>query len=637
MDNNNKPKSIFYAISSALKGNKKDVVDAAETKDLLTNQPNNGNLDFHDFNNIQQKQQEYLDVQSQKIAQDIYSRSVYYDADRISSYNDYRAMDQSPEISVALDIMADESVTRNDSGDILSIYSDDSRIKKVLKQLFHQTLNVDFNLWFWTRELLKYGDNFLKLEVDQQLGVYDIIQLPTGEIHKELGVDGNPKSVRYKWDVNGMYFEDFEIAHFSLISDGTKLPYGRSVLDPARKLWKQLQLAEDAMLVYRLVRAPERRIFYLDIGNLDAADVKQYMEAMKRELKKQPVVDSRTGNVNFKFNPVTFEEDYFIPVRGGISSKIETLPGASNLSDIADIEYLQNKLFTAIKVPKTYLNYAEGLPGGSTLSQADLRFSRTINRIQEMIIMELRRIANIHLFILGFQDDLDNFTLTLTNPSTQQELLKLETMKARNDVFKEMFSSDATSPVSYAWAMENILGFSKADIKQILRQKKVERRMFFEIERAHIEYMDTGIFNELDKKFRRPDFDPNENVDPDGDGGSTGGGGADGGFGGGDSFSGGGLDGGLGGGLDAAGGEGDLGDFDAGDGSVDAGGPEGAELSGADEPKPEEADNLKETNTLLRKNKIFSFKTKTLLEGIEHYLGKIKDSDSNDKNNLIKD
>jgi hypothetical protein len=297
------------------------------------------------------------------------------------------------------------------------------------------------------------------------------------------------------------------------------------------------------------------------------------------------------------------------------------------LNDIADIEYLQNKLFTAIKVPKTYLNYGEALPGGSTLSQADLRFSRTINRFQEAIVLELRRVANIHLYLKGFHDDLDNFSLTLTNPSTQQELLKLETMKARNDVFKEMFSSDATSPVSYTWAMEFILGFSKAEIKQILRQKKFERKMFYEIERAHEEYMDTGLFTTLDKKFRKPDFDPNTNIDVDGEGGDSGGG--DGGFGGGSSLGGGGMD--LGGGMDDLGGpEGDdaggedLG-LDAGGGVAPAPSP-GGEPAGEEEIPEEPEANLKEekTNMLLTKNKSFNSITKKLMEGIDLHLTKIK-------------
>lgn len=598
-----KPNTIFYSLSQTLRNNKKDIpTELSQTQDIL----DSGGGD----NFVQQQQQRFADFQTLKVAQDLYSRSMYYDADRVTSYNDYRAMDQSPEISVALDIMSDECVTRNDRGEILTIYSEDARIKRVLTDMFHGTLNINYNLWFWIRTLLKYGDNFLKLDLDQKLGVYGITQLPTGEIHKEVGYDGNPYSVRFKWDINNMYFEDFQIAHFSLVSEGEKMPYGRSVLDPVRKLWKQLQLAEDALLVYRLVRAPERRMFFIDVGNTDTLDVRQYIEKMKAELKKSQVVDSQ-GRINMKFNLITFEEDFFIPVRGDkTGTRVETLPGATNLGDIADIEYLQNKLFTGIKVPKTYLNYGEALPGGSTLSQADLRFARTINRFQEAVILELRNIANIHLKMLGFDDDINNFTLTLTNPSTQQELLKLETMKARLDVFKEMFSSDATAPVSYTWAMEYILGFSKAEIKQILRQKKIERKMFYEIERAHEEYMDTGIFTELDKKFRKPDFDPNTQIDTEqgGEGGdSSGGGGGFGGFGGGSSF-------GLGD-TDTSG----MDDLGAGDG-LDGGDTSAGAESGTEEQEP--ADNLKE-NLLLTKNKTFDNKTKSLLEGVNSFLEKI--------------
>ena len=461
-----------------------------------------GNISSPQSAPVQQRQQDFLDVQSQKIAQDIYSRSVYYDTDRLGAYNDYRAMDMSPEVSAALDIITDETVTRDERGDILSIYSENDRIKTILKDLFHDRLNIEYNLTFWIREMIKFGDAFAKLEIDQQEGIYDVRMLPVAEIHREEAFDGNVNSSRFKWDINNMYFEEFQIAHFRLVSDGTKLPYGRSVLDPARKLWKQLQLAEDAMLVYRIIRAPERRVHYIEVGNLESADVQQYVERIKRELKKSPIVDQKTGQMNLKYNPLTMEEDYFLPIRGDKSSRIETLPGASNLGEIQDVEYLQNKLFAALKVPKPYLNYAESMPGGSALSQADLRFSRTINRIQENVIIELRRIANVHLFLLGFEDDMDNFNLKLTNPSTQQELLKLETMKARLEVFKEMYTAEPTSPVSYTWAMEYVMGFSKAEIKQILRQKKVEKKMFSEIETAPEEYMQTGLFADIDEKFK---------------------------------------------------------------------------------------------------------------------------------------
>jgi hypothetical protein len=612
-NNQNKPKSLFYGVMQALRGPKDPSRDLQQSKDLLMGSPAPG-MDDVDF--IQQKQQQYLDLQSVKIAQDLYSRTLFYDTDRITAYNDFRSMDMTPEIAAALDIISDEVCTRNERGNVISIYSDNLRIKKILQELFYRTLNAEFNLSFWTRELCKYGDCFLKLEIDQNEGIYDCMMLPVGEIHKEIGYDGNPKSTRYQWDINNMFFEEWQISHFCLLFDAARLPYGRSILDPARKLWKQLQLAEDAMLVYRLTRAPERRIFYIEVGNTDPNDVYQLIESVKKSVKKSTVVDPNSGKVNLKYNPITYEEDYFLPVRGDKSSKIETLPGAANLDQIADIEYLQNKLFASIKVPKTYLNYAESMPGGSTLSQVDLRFSRTINRIQEQIVLELRRIANIHLYFLGFEDDLDNFTLTLTNPSTQLELLKLETWKARMEVFKELFSSEVTSPVSYSWAMEYILGFSKSEIKQIIRQKKVEKKMFSEIERANEEYLDTGIFKELDEKFRKPDYVPEGAPAPTG-GDDSGGG-----------------DSGGGGGSSVLGG---LGGAPTEMPSAEPAPEAGAEATPEAPPAGgEEAAPLAE-NKLIIENRKFDIQTRKLMQSIDSYLSKIKNHDKDDFDKSLDD
>lgn len=615
MANELDPKSVFYGVMRALRGRKDPMKSLEQSKDILSSTPP---TQSSDINFIQQKQQQYLDIQSVKIAQDLYSRTLFYDSDRITAYNDFRSMDLSPEIAAALDIISDEVCTRSERGHVITIYSDNLRIKKILQELFYNTLNAEFNLSFWTRELCKYGDCFLKLEIDQDQGIYDCMILPVGEISKEVGYDGNPKSTRYKWDINNMFFEEWQIAHFCLLFDAARLPYGRSLLDPARKLWKQLQLAEDAMLVYRLSRAPERRIFYIEVGNTDPNDVYQLIEQVKKNVKKSPVVDPNSGQVNLKYNPITYEEDYFLPIRGDKSSKIETLPGAANLDAIADIEYLQNKLFAAIKVPKTYLNYAESMPGGSTLSQVDLRFARTINRIQEQIILELRRIANVHLYFLGFEDDLDNFTLTLTNPSTQLELLKLETWKARMEVFKELFSSDATSPVSYSWAMEYILGFSKSEIKQILRQKKVEKKMFAEIERANDEYMDTGIFKDLDEKFRKPDFDPGDGSTPPSGGSESGSGGDESGGG----FGGTSVLGGLGGGAEAT-----------PEATPELGGTEAAPEAAGTEPAAggaeAEAGAPLTENKLIVENRKFDIQTRKMMKSIDSYLNKIKD-DNND-------
>ncbi len=502
---NKDPKNNKTIFQKALGVFKKDSVRGPE--DSMQQAPLNYTPNINNVSDsLTRKQQEFLDWQVTTINKDLYSRAVYYDSDRIVAYNDFRAMDMSPEIAAALTIIRDECLVRNERGNILEIYSQNPRVKEVLKNLFKERLNVDYNMRLWIRELCKYGDFFLHLHIDgvDRKGVYDVMALPAEEIHREDNVDGIAGNTRFKWDTKNMYFEDWQIAHFRLIEDVKRLPYGTGILNAARKLWKQLQLAEDAMLVYRLVRAPQRTIFYIDVGNINDQDVKQYIDTVKSSMKKQPVVNMQQGGtVNLKYNPAAIEDNYYIPIRGDKSSKVENLEGAANMDQIQDIEYLEKKLFAALQVPKPYLNYTESMPGGTMLAQADLRFSRMINSIQEAVLMELRRIANVHLLFMGFEDDLDNFTLQLTNPSTQQELLHLETWKTRLEVYKDMCNAEVSSPASYTWAMENILGFSKEEIKLMLKQKKIEKKLFAEIETAVETYKNIGLFDDLNKKFEK--------------------------------------------------------------------------------------------------------------------------------------
>ncbi len=956
-----KNQTVFQGVADAINFRKKTVPAMPTASYTTPPTSSSGGLIPKDVNQIENMQQQYLDWQVNKVSHNLYTRQLYFDSDRISAYQDYRAMDQSPEIAAALDIIRDECLTRNDRGNILEVYSENHRVKDALNDLFKNRLNIDFNLKPWIRDLVKYGDYFVYLHIDKTEGIYNYMALPVDEVHREDGYDNTPEKIRFRWETTNDYFEDWQIAHFRLLEDSRRYPYGRSVLDPARKLWKQLQLAEDSMLVYRITRAPERRVFYIEVGNVPEADLQQYMMKVQNQIKKQPVVNQANGSYNFKYDPMNITEDYFIPMRGDKTSRIDTLPGAclaldtkielldgrslalseiiaehesgkelwsysinpesgeivpgqitwagvtrkntqvvkitldngetitctpdhkfptkfnglkeaqdlvpgeslwsfnkkfekikgagkkrrrntyemifdhqskkwvythrmvgnyfknldeqenfvyleskrddekktihhknfnrydntpsnlcfmnssdhfyyhqdnmknleaffgtekieewkdarrdgivkyweniseyelegkkkiaktnfkkgsdrlqellkdkdykkafyektsktlkevkgtekakqrqseiatlqwsdadfrknvvekqtikysdtmiqyvvglfksglsaaeiianinsvestfmrefislnqgnkqlkkmqkgfthnnlvkmmkhfgysnwrdfknkveyfnhqivsiefldelqdtgtitidgpekyhnyhnfalsvgvftknSNLGDIQDIEYLQNKLFAALKVPKTYLNYGESLPGGSTLSQADLRFSRTINNIQDFVLLELRRIANIHLWFAGFQDDMDNFSLSLTNPSTQQELLKLETQKARLEVFNLFFNNEASSPASWTWGMENILGFSKEEIKLILKQKKVEKKIFQEIDSAVDTYKKIGLFSELDAKYEIPGAaqqlaSGGEGAGEEGPGGGAGGGG----------------------------------------------------------------------------------------------------------------
>jgi len=495
-------------------------------------------------------------------------------------------------------IVSHNCLTRGENGKILQIYSQNGRIQTALEDLFNKRLNMNYNARMILRDLMKFGDFYMHLHIAKGDGIYDFKVLSGEEISRIPPLSGEEsQSEKFRWETMGMDFEFWQVAHFRLLEDSKRLPYGRSILDSARKLWKQLQLAEDAMLVYRLVRAPERRVFYIEVGNLEEQDVEQFMMGLQNQLKKQPMVNQNNGNTNYRYDPLNVTEDYFIPIRDQKMSKIETLPGASNLGEIQDIEYLEKKLFASLKVPKTYLNYTENLPGGSTLSQADLRFARTVNSIQEAFLMELRRIASIHLHFLGFsEEDLEDFDLKLNNPSSQQELLKLETMKARVEVFKEYFTPDATSPVSYTWAMENLLGFSKSDIKLLLKQKKIEKRLFAEIDAAVETYKKIGLFTDIDAIYELP------NADEIISGGAEG---AEGGEG--DDFSGGG-----GGGSSLGGGFGGAEDLGLGDaGGEDLG--DGVDLPAGEELPDDTPDEISEIRKMRRNQRLANNRTDSLL------------------------
>lgn len=941
----NKDKNIFTGLLDVLR--KQKGLDAAPVG-------SNTVFDAKGATSREDMQQQFLNWQVQKVSNDLYGRPVYFDAERISAYQDYRAMDHSPEVHQALNIMRDECLTPNEFGEILQVYSDQERIKEALKDLFTNKLNANYMLKLWIREMLKYGDHFVQLRIDRDHGVIDVLNLPTAEVQREEGYDEDLGSVRFRWEgAKNIYFEEWQVAHFRLMENSENLPYGLSVLNAARKTWKQLQLAEDSMLVYRLclagdtriktdngykyirdiregdsvvtfntdksveytkvvhqvnngkkkvlrvrskthelvctethpilvhesgvfhyveaqhlvpkrhqlinadllqlpvvskkidvdffdqyavisekgkewlrnegkvgneypdgwvrtpkleraqvgipledaiavceehgidkseltvynkgfrkgsgelnlpeyvdeefarlfgfmlgdgyvrkfgigfaegmdedvnqhyaglikkffgkivhekdgregkkygkyflnstlaamifenlgfiagahnkripewvfqaspeirkelvlgfsdadgcerftkskqkrwfstieicnrrlledikelwaslgfssghiatrnkkeryvesmgrtmkattaysmtiselplplyenvwsvepageeevyditvehdnhnflanstvahnTRAPDRKVFYVEVGNLDVADIGPYIQAMQKSVKKAPTVDMRNGQREYKYNPQNVTEDYFLPVRGEHHSKIDTLPGASNMSDIADLQYLENKLFCSLVVPKAYLNFSEGLQGGTTLSQSDIRFARTIIGFQEVVLMELRKIAKLHLYILGFKDEYENFTLKLNNPSTQMELMKLEIMKARLEVAKEWHSMDANSFASWTWVMENIMSFSKNDIKKMLMQKKVEKKLFAEIDAAPETYRKTGIFKALDNRYEIAGADPNGGT------GSEEGSGEGGGFNASSALDGGGMDSGM--------------------------------------------------------------------------------------------
>jgi len=467
---------------------------------------------------LQAQQTMYIGQQWQKVESNLYQQAVYYEPTRMASYYDYESMEYTPEISAALDIYAEESTTPDKDGHILQIYSESKRIKSVLTDLFNNKLDINTNLPMWIRNTCKFGDNFVYLKLDPERGVVGCQQLPNIQIERlEKGMKFQPEkysseiendALKFTWKEKNMEFNTWEIGHFRILGDDRKLPYGTSMLEKARRIWKQLLLSEDAMLIYRVSRAPERRVFKVFVGNMDDKDVDAYVQRVANKFKRDQIVDQKTGNVDMRFNQMAVDQDYFIPVRDpAATNPIETLDGAKNLAEIADIEYIQKKLVTALRIPKAYLGFEEAVGDGKNLSLLDIRFARTINRIQKSMIAELNKIAIIHLFLLGFEDELTNFTLGLTNPSKQSDLLGIELWKEKITLFKDAVApiQDSVAPVSASWAKKHILGFSDDEIRLDLQQQRIERAVSAELGKTAEVITKTGLFDTLDSLYGKKD------------------------------------------------------------------------------------------------------------------------------------
>ncbi len=405
----------------------------------------------------------------------LFTSAAFRNQNRAERYVDFEQMEYMPEIASALDIYADEMTTSNEYDRLLNIECLNHEIKTILESLFYDALNIEFNCFGWARSMVKYGDFFLYLDIDEKLGITSVIGMPNNEVERLEGQDPtNPNYVQYQWNGAGMTFENWQVAHFRILGNDRYSPYGTSVLDPARRIWRQLVLLEDAMIAYRVVRAPERRIFKIDVGNIPPQDVSQYMEKVKTEMKRNQLVDAQTGRVDLRYNPLSLEEDYFIPMRGGVGSDISSLQGASSLNDIDDVKYLRDKLFAAIKIPQAYLTNLEGGDEDkTTLAQKDIRFARTIHRLQRSVVAELEKMAIVHLYTLGYRgQDLLSFKITLNNPSRLAELQQLEYMRTKF----ETATAVPEGTYSKRWVASNILGLSDSEFLRNQRETFYDRK-----------------------------------------------------------------------------------------------------------------------------------------------------------------
>ena len=439
--------------------------------------------------------------------------NINYQYLRPQLYSEYDVMDTDAIVASVLDIISDECTLKNDMGEVLQIRSSNEDIQKILYNLFYDVLNIEFNLWSWVRQMCKYGDFFLKLEIAEKYGVYNVIPYTAYNISRQEGFNPeNPSDVRFVWSpeglANGGYgysvpnqqqnenavvFDNYEMAHFRLISDVNYLPYGRAYIEPARKLFKQYTLMEDAMLIHRISRAPEKRIFYVNVGAIPPNEVEQFMQKTISNMKRTPYVDQKTGDYNLKYNMQNMLEDFYVPVRGNDSStKIETTKGL-DYDGITDVEYLRDKLFAALKVPKAFMGYDENTEGKATLAAQDIRFARTIDRIQRILVSELNKIALVHLYSQGYTDEsLTNFELSMASPSIIFEQEKIELMKSKAELSDTLL---AQGLVPSDWIYDNIYQFSEDqydEYRDLIREDKKRKFRLDQIEAEGNDPIETG-------------------------------------------------------------------------------------------------------------------------------------------------
>jgi len=443
-------------------------------------------------------------------------------------YRDADLMDAFPEIGAALDTYAEEACVTSDKGMVVNVYSKSDRIKSILEDLFVNRLNIQLTAPMIIRAMCKYGNQFMLLDIDHKNGVKGWKQLPVFNMERiENGIQ-NPYSAGASIAVNGITkddadlstqfiwlddnnsqvpFRDWQVAHFRLLTNSLYLPYGISVLNAARRHWRMLSLMEDMMLIYRLERSVERRVYKIFVGAIDDADVEAYVEQIANEFKRTPIIDPVTGQIDLRKNILGIDNDIFIPVRDeNAPTPIDTLQAGQNMTALDDIKFVQNKVVTALRIPKSFLNFEDGVGDGKNLALMDIRFTRLVNRIQQAFLMELTKVASIHLFLLGFNDELTNFSLTMNNPSTQAEGLEIENMQKKIDAVRDAVSDPGNGlPVmSQTRALKQIMKWSEKEIKENLEEIRLEKGIAAELEKTTQIIKKTGIFDTVDRIYGEP-------------------------------------------------------------------------------------------------------------------------------------
>jgi len=471
--------------------NKKIVIRGNKPEDILRKS--------RELQQAQKNQKKFFDTTDKA-----YQKSMQFEAQRLPAYLDYEGMEYYPIIGRALDLIAEEATTIGETGKMLNIYSDKDRIKDQLESLFYDKLNVNVTLPLWTRNTIKYGDNFVYLLGEKTKGIVHAKQLTNYDVERKETITNGKLTVKFTERDGKNEFNIFEIAHFRVLGDDKYLPYGSSILNKLRRVFRQLIMAEDAMLTYRILRAGEKRVFKIDVGNMDDDDIEPYIAQVANNFKRTANVFPENGNIDYKFNILGNDEDIFLPVRNGnTQTGIDTLQGASNLDQIQDIEYLRDNLYTGLGVPKQFLSFQGSAGEGKNMAQMDIRFTKMVNRVQVAMVQELKKIAIIHLFLCGFKkEDMKDFDISLNNPSRQNEILENEILSTKGQIYNDLTRSEnGIAGMSHTLAKKKIFRMSDQEIVNDLKVQYMERALAQQLQDAPFIVKDTGLFSVIEDKY----------------------------------------------------------------------------------------------------------------------------------------
>lgn len=537
----NKIFTVFQNLDKAVTGNwdaPRDIPSISTTSDLSSNDSKNviykaKDAEDYEKTKLELQQNAYLRNRWRKATVDL-SVKAFNGLNNVKlMYRDAELMDAFPEIGAALDIVSEESALISSKGSVINVYSKSDRIKNILEDLFVNRLDLQTTAVMIIRGMCKYGNQFMLLNIDNKNGILGWRQLPVYNVERlengianpyssvgtmETKTDGD-MSTKFVWTDENNYqipFRNWQVGHFRLINNSMYLPYGASYLNSARRHFRMLSLMEDMMLIYRLERSIERRVYKIFVGAIDDADVPAYIEEIANSFKRTPIIDPLTGQIDLRKNLLDVSQDMFIPVRTeNASTPVDTLPAAQNLTAIDDIKFIQNKVLTALRIPKSFLNFEENSGDGKNLALMDIRFTRTINRIQQAFLMELTKIASIHLYVLGFEDELTNFSLTMNNPSTQAEQLEIENIQKKIGAIRDAVADPGNGiPImSLTRALKEIMKWSDKEIQDNLEEIRLEKALAAELEKTTQIIKKTGIFDKVDRTYGEPGAEYQEGSD----------------------------------------------------------------------------------------------------------------------------